>query len=90
MTRDHKMYFDEHAIFNKVKALLIERFVIDEALITSEVQLQKELDMDSMDAMDLLLAVNDVFQIQVPEQSLADIHTVGDLVAIIKKYRPKA
>lgn len=75
-------------IFAKVKALLIERFVIDEALITPEVNLQNELNMDSMDAMDLLLAVNEAFHIQVPEQALADIHTVGDLVEVIKKHRP--
>lgn len=83
------MPLSDQDIFNRVKTLLIERFVIDGGLITREVNLQKDLDMDSMDAVDLLLAVNEAFQIQVPEQVLADMHTVGDLVEMIKKHRPK-
>ena len=69
-----------------VKKILVERFAINLASIHPNTDLQKELKLDSMDAMDLLLAVNETFSIQLPEQVLTNIHTVGELVDCIEKY----
>ena len=74
-------------ISSALKQLLIERFDIEPELIHPEVDLQKECNMDSIDALDLLLAVNELFKIQIPEKSLASIHTVGDLEKMIEKYK---
>jgi len=71
------------ALFERVKKLLVERFAIDPARIHPETHFQKELNFDSMDALDLLLAVNEVFSIRVPEQALERINTVSDLVEAI-------
>ena len=75
-------------IQDKLKKILVERFAIDPAKIQLNTDLQKELNLDSMDAIDLLLAVNETFGIQLPEQSLEKIHTVGDLVEHIEKFTP--
>lgn len=74
-------------VFEKIKYILVERFVIDSQKIHPEADLQKELGLDSMDAIDLLLAVNEAFAIRMPEQTLDDIHTVGQLVEVVEKYK---
>lgn len=71
-------------IQEKLKKILVERFAIDPTKIQPNTDLQKDLNLDSMDALDLLLAVNETFGIQLPEQSLEKIHTVSDLVERIK------
>ena len=72
-------------IQDQLKTILIERFNIDPALIHPTVSLQKELKLDSMDAVDLLLAVNDVFSIQLPEEMLGKIHTLNDLTICVEQ-----
>lgn len=73
--------------FEQLKHILVERFAINPANVQPNADFQKELGLDSMDAIDLLLAVNDVFKIRVPVELLDKIHTVSDLVENIKKFR---
>ncbi len=73
------------SVFEVLKSLLEERFEITPALVKPEAELQKELGLDSMDAVDLLLAVNEAFDIRVPTEALSDIHTVKDLVDLIER-----
>lgn len=72
------------AIFNSLKTILIERFAISETQIRMEADLHDALNLDSMDAIDLLMAVNETFRVHVPQQALEKIHTVADLVSAIK------
>lgn len=75
--------------YEKVKQLLVERFAIDVAAIRPESDLQKDLHLDSMDAIDLLLALNELFSIRIPEKSLESIHTLSQLVQAIDENKPK-
>ena len=75
--------------FDDLKQILVERFAINPAHVQPAADLQKELKLDSMDALDLLLAINETFDIRVPEQMLENIHTVAELVVVVDKYRPK-
>lgn len=79
----------EDKIFDLLKSILTERFAIDPAKIQKNTDLQKELNLDSMDAIDLLLAVNETFSIRVQEQVLENVHTVSELVSVIEKHKPK-
>ncbi len=76
------------SIFNQLKQLLVERFSIDASLITLKADLQKELKLDSVDAVDLLLTVDEAYCIRIPDTMLTSIHTVGDLVNVIEKHLP--
>ncbi|MCX7120935.1 MAG: acyl carrier protein [Gammaproteobacteria bacterium] len=75
-------------LFEQVKNILVSRFAINPASIHLQTNLQKELKLDSMDALDLLLAINETFSIRLPEQSLENINTISDLLeAIVKNKR---
>lgn len=75
--------------YELLKKILIERFAINPALIQPHAAFQKELNMDSMDAVDLLLAINETFDIRIPEKILEEVHTVEQMVVCIDKHRPR-
>ena len=53
--------------------------------IGADTQLTGELELDSLKVMDLVLAVEDEFDISIPINALADVKTVGDLAVQIQK-----
>ena len=55
------------------------------AAIGEDTELTGELALDSLKVMDLVLAVEDRFDISVPINALADVRTVGDLASTIQK-----
>lgn len=77
-------------IFEQLKKILVERFDVDPSKILPETDLQKDLNLDSMDAIDLLLAINESFMIRVPEQTLENVHTISQLVSVIAAHKSKS
>jgi len=57
------------------------------AVIGEDTELTGELALDSLKVMDLVLAVEDWFDISIPINALADVRTVGDLASTIQKNR---
>jgi acyl carrier protein len=55
------------------------------AVIDKDTGLTSELGLDSLKVMDLVVAIEDHFDISVPINSLAEVRTVGDLATIIQK-----
>lgn len=76
-------------VFNQVSTLIAERFLMSPAQITRATDFERDLELDSIDSVDLLMGVNDLFHIQIPEETLPEIHTVGHLVDAIEKYRSR-
>lgn len=74
-------------VFEQVKKILVERFAINPVHVQLSADMQKDLNMDSMDALDLLLAVNEAFGIRIAETTLEKVHTIADLVQHIEKNK---
>ena len=71
-------------VLEKVKAILAEQFDVEEDKITEESDLQKDLGADSLDVVDLLMSIEDEFEVEVPDEEIENIKTVGALVAYIE------
>lgn len=71
---------------DQIKRILIERFGVLPADIQPTTHFQQDLNFDSMDSIDLLFVINDVFQIRMPQEALDDVYTVSDLVSAVDKY----
>lgn len=71
-------------ILEKVKVILAEQFDIDEADINTETDLQHDLGADSLDVVDLLMSIEDEFEIEVPDEEIENIRTVGELVSYLE------
>ena len=71
--------------FTKVAQLLAEHLGIDASTITPESEVVKDLGADSLDVVQLLMELEDNFNIVVSEDEAASLRTVGDIVNIISK-----
>ena len=71
-------------VLEKVKAILAEQFDVDEDKITADTDLQEDLGADSLDVVDLLMSIEDEFEVEVPDEEIENIKTVGSLVSYIE------
>lgn len=71
-------------VLEKVKAILSEQFDVEEDSITTETSISEDLGADSLDVVDLLMSLEDEFEIEVPDEEIENIKTVGELVKYIE------
>ncbi len=71
-------------VLEKVKAILSEQFDVEEDSITAETSISEDLGADSLDVVDLLMSLEDEFEIEVPDEEIENIKTVGELVKYIE------
>lgn len=71
-------------VLEKVKAILAEQFDVEEDKITADTDLQEDLGADSLDVVDLLMSIEDEFVVEVPDEEIENIKTVGSLVSYIE------
>ena len=77
------MDIDENVIKNEVVTLL-RKFTNEELDITDDSHIMRDLDLDSVKVMELMMQIEDHFDISVPLNSLPNVQTVTDLVTEIK------
>ncbi len=71
-------------VLEKVKSILADQFDVEEDKITAETDLQEDLGADSLDVVDLLMSIEDEFEIEIPDEEIENIKTVGALVSYIE------
>ena len=71
-------------VLEKVKAIVAEQFDVEEDKITVDTDLQEDLGADSLDVVDLLMSIEDEFEVEVPDEEIENIKTVGALVSYIE------
>ena len=71
-------------VLEKVKAILAEQFDVEEEKITAETDLQEDLGADSLDVVDLLMSIEEEVDIEIPDEEIENIKTVGALVSYIE------
>jgi len=73
-------------VFEKVKAIVVEQLGVDEVLVTPETSF-KELDADSLDIVELIMALEEAFDLDIPDEEAEKIKTVGEAVSYIKENK---
>jgi acyl carrier protein len=71
-------------IFERVKTLLVELFEVDPAKVALEAQLYDDLEVDSIDAIDLILQLKDYTGKKVRPEDFKHVRTVGDVVEAVQ------
>lgn len=69
--------------FEKVQHIIVNELNIAKDKITRDSRLQEDLDADSLDAVELIMNVEDEFNIEISDEEATDIKTVGQLVDFI-------
>jgi len=71
-------------VFDKVKELIAEQLDVKADDITEASNIQDDLGADSLDVVDLVMALEDEFDVEIPEDQVENIKTVGDIVKFIE------
>ena len=73
-------------VLDKMKDSLVEQLECDPEDITMESLLVDDLGADSLDAIDIVMSVEDTFKVEVPDEIIEKIETVGDIVNYIEDH----
>ena len=72
-------------MFDKVQAIIAEELGIDKEKITMDSRLAEDLGADSLDAVELIMALEDEFGIEVDDEAATKIKKVSDIVEFLEK-----
>ncbi len=71
-------------IFDKVKEITVEQLGCEEDAVTPEASFVDDLEADSLDVVELMMALEEEFDIEIPDEDAEKISTVNDAVNYIK------
>ncbi|MCR5816570.1 MAG: acyl carrier protein [Ruminococcus sp.] len=71
-------------IFDKVKEIIVDQLDADENDVTQDASITDDLGADSLDVVDLVMSIEEEFDIEVPDEEVANMKTVGDIVKYIE------
>ena len=71
----------------KVKKIIIDQLGVDEAEVTSEAKFIDDLGADSLDTVELVMAMEEEFGIEIPDEDAEKIATVQDAVGYIRDHK---
>ena len=74
---------ETNEVFEKVKGLFVEDLGIDESKVTLEAKLEEDLEIDSLGIVEVVMAFEDEFEIEIDDEELADVKTVGQAVNLL-------
>ena len=66
-------------VFEKVKSIVADQLDVEEEKVTAE-----DLGADSLDVVDLVMSIEEEFDIEIPDEAVENIKTVGDIVSYIE------
>ena len=71
-------------VFEKIKKIISEQLEVDQSIISECASITGDLGADSLDLVDLAMSIEDEFDIELSDEALEKIKTVGDLVSYIE------
>ena len=72
-------------IFEKVKGIIVEQLGVAETAVNMEASFIDDLGADSLDIVELIMALDEAFDIEIPDADAEKVVTVGDVVEYIKE-----
>ena len=70
-------------VFEKVKGLFVEELGIDADKVTMEAKLEEDLEIDSLGIVEVVMAFEDEFSIEIDDEEHTDVGTVGQAVNLL-------
>ncbi|MGA9175292.1 MAG: acyl carrier protein [Thermoactinomyces sp.] len=71
----------------RVKKIIVERLNVDPSEVTMEASIKDDLGADSLDVVDLIMELEDEFDMEISDEEAEKISTVGDVVEYINKHK---
>ncbi len=72
-------------MYEKLKEMIVDRLAIDEDKITLDARFTEDLEADSLDLFELVMAMEDEYGIEIPTEDLEQLTTVGAFIDYLKE-----
>lgn len=73
--------------FEKIRALLAEQLDVEPEKITMESDIMSDFEADSLDIVDMVMTLEDEFGVEVPDEAIENLRTVGDVVNFVESHQ---
>ncbi|MEE1038113.1 MAG: acyl carrier protein [Eubacterium sp.] len=73
--------------FDKIKEIIVEQLNVDENNVTMETNMMKDLEADSIDAVEIIVAIEEEFDIEIPDEDAEKFSLVADLVNYVEENK---
>ena len=71
-------------VFEKVRDIIVDQLDADENEVTLDASIIDDLGADSLDVVDLVMSIEEEFDVEIPDEGVENIKTVGDIVKYIE------
>ncbi|MCL1895929.1 MAG: acyl carrier protein [Clostridiales bacterium] len=71
-------------VFDKIKDIIANKIQVDEDKITPETSLMKDLEADSLDAVEIIMGIEEEFDIEIPDSAAEGFENVGDIAKYVE------
>ncbi len=72
--------------FDRIREIISKQLDVEAAAITMEAKLVDDLKADSLDVVELIMDLEQEFDIEIPDEELPKVRTVGDIVEYVEKH----
>ena len=72
-------------VFDKVKDIIVDQLDVDEDKVKMEASITEDLGADSLDVVDLVMSLEEEFDVEIPDEQVENVKTVGDIVKFIEE-----
>lgn len=80
---------DEQKIYDDIKKVVIEQLGVSESEVTREASFVDDLGADSLDTVELVMALEEAFGIEIPDEDAEKIKTIGDTITYVMSHAKK-
>ena len=77
------------AVSDKVKSIIVEQLGVDEEEVTPDASFVDDLGADSLDTVELVMALEEEFDIEIPDEDAEKMTTVADAIKYLESHVPK-
>ncbi|MCQ2566810.1 MAG: acyl carrier protein [Mogibacterium sp.] len=74
-------------IFDTVKKIIVEQLDVDADAVTMDAEIMKDLEADSLDAVEIILAVEEEYGIEIPDEDAEKLSSIADIVNYIEEHK---
>ena len=74
-------------VLDQIKEILKDTMDIDESKITLDAKLKEDLELDSLDSLELIMSAEEEFGIEIPDEDVMNFKTVNDIVSYIEEHK---
>lgn len=72
--------------FDKIRSIIMEQLSVSESMVTMDTNMMKDLEADSLDAVEIIMAIEEEFNMEIPDEEAEKFQMVGDLVRYVEEH----